>query len=123
LSVWLRPGNAYTSNNAVEYLRDVFSKLPLGIKELLVRADSGFFSDALISLIESFSNTFYLIKAKMKNLNSLLESRADWFPVTGDSLTECCSFIYKCDSWEQERRFVALRTVKEHRTVEKWLGF
>ena len=123
LSVWLRPGNAYTSNNAVEYLRDVFSKLPPSIKELLVRADSGFFSDALISLIEGRSNTFYLIKVKLKNLNSLLESRTDWLPITGNPVTDCCSFNYKCDSWKKERLFVALRTVKEHRTVEAGWAF
>ncbi|MEA2096965.1 MAG: IS1380 family transposase [Candidatus Cloacimonadota bacterium] len=117
LSIWLRPGNCYSSNNAVEYLRDVFCKLPSGIKELLVRADSGFFGDALISLIESRSNTFYLIKVKLKNLDSLLESRSDWLPVSGNPLMECCSFIYKCNSWEKERRFVALRSVKEHRTM------
>jgi len=123
LSVWLRPGNAYSSNNAVEYLRDVFAKLPPGIKELLVRADSGFFSNALISLIEGRSNTFFLIKVKLKNLNSLLESRTDWQPVSGNPLQECCSFNYKCDSWEKERRFVALRTVREHRTVQAGWAF
>jgi len=123
LSFWLRPGNCYSSNNVVAYLQDVLTKLPLGIKELLIRADSGFFSDALISLIENFSNTFYLIKVKLKNLDSLLESRRDWVPVAGHPLQEYCSFDYKCASWKKERRFVALRTVKEHRTIKNGWAF
>lgn len=121
--VWLRPGNSYSSNNAVEYLRDCFGKLPYGIKELLVRADSGFFNDALISLIENRLNTFYLIKVKLKGLNSLLESRRDWQPIAGNPSQESCSFNHKCGSWKKERRFVAIRTVREHRTTEAGWAF
>ena len=49
---WLRPGNTYTANGADEFIKQTFAMLPKSLKSLLVRADSGFFSDKLISVIE-----------------------------------------------------------------------
>lgn len=46
---WLRPGDAYTSNNASEFIRSVFSMLYRGLISVLVRADSGFFDNKFIS--------------------------------------------------------------------------
>ena len=122
LSSWLRPGNTYTSNNSVEYLREVLGRLPVGIKKLLVRADSGYFNNNLISLLENRPNTYYLIKVKLKNLKDLLSSQTDWQSVIGDKDLESCSFNYKCGNWEKERRFVAMRQIKEYRkSGDGWL--
>ncbi len=122
LSSWLRPGNTYTSNNSVEYLREVLGRLPDSIKKLLVRADSGYFNNALISLLESRPNTSYLIKVKMKNLKELLSVQTGWKPVSEHKGLESCSFNYKCGNWEQTRRFVAYRQVKEYRKAgDEWL--
>ena len=63
---WLRPGDAYTSNNAAEFLKQSFEMLSGSIKYLLVRADRGFFDDKIISQIESRPHTGYIIKVKMK---------------------------------------------------------
>ena len=117
-SVWLRPGNSYTSNNAASFLKDCFNKLPSSLKSLLIRADSGFFSDEIIRLIEEENDKHYLIKVKMRNLKPLLEKQIGWQPMSGSPDQECCSFYHQCASWETERRFVAIRSLKEELRIE-----
>lgn len=108
---WLRPGNTYTANGGDEFLRQVFGMLPEGIKSLLVRADSGFFSDKLISAIEERSGINYLIKVKLKNMASVLSSQ-DWQSVPGMPGVEICDFDYRPASWAKARHFSAVRILK-----------
>ena len=68
LCSWFRSGDAYTSNNCVAFLEQTFRHISSGIRELLVRADSGFFDGKILTSIESRANTDYIIKVKMKGL-------------------------------------------------------
>ena len=108
---WLRPGNAYTATGADEFIKQVFGMLPTGIKSLLVRADSGFFSEKLISVIEEKSGMNYLIKVKLKNMTSVLIGQ-DWQSVPGMPGVEICDFDYRPASWAKARHFSALRILK-----------
>ena len=108
---WLRPGNTYTANGADEFLRQVFGMLPEGIKSLLVRADSGFFSDKLISAIEKKRGMNYLIKVKLKNMIKVLSSQ-DWQSVPGMPGVQICDFDYRPASWGKARHFSAVRILK-----------
>ena len=108
---WLRPGNTYTANGADEFLKKVFGMLSQGIKSLLVRADSGFFSDKLISAIEERSGINYLIKVKLKNMVSVLSSQ-DWQSVPGMPGVEICDFDYRPASWAKARHFSAVRILQ-----------
>ncbi len=105
---WLRSGNTYTSNNADEFLKQAFTMLPKGIKYLLVRADSGFFSDKIISVIEKKKGFNYLIKVKLKNMKSVLSGQ-DWQDIPGMPDTQICDFDYRPQSWEKTRHFSAVR--------------
>ncbi|MDT3738035.1 MAG: IS1380 family transposase [Candidatus Kapabacteria bacterium] len=109
---WLRPGDAYTANNSSEFIKQAFSLLPSGIKDILVRADSGFFDGTLLSTIESYPGVKYLIKVKLKNLQSVLLSQS-WEPIPGKQNYEMTKFEYKCAGWKQTRKFVAVRILKE----------
>lgn len=108
---WLRPGDAYTSNNASEFLKQVFALLPRGMKHLLVRADSGFFDDKVMSEIESHAGATYLIKVKLKNLKSVLSSK-EWFEIPGMPGWSMTDFEYRAGSWKSSRHFSAVRRVK-----------
>jgi len=114
---WLRPGNSYTSNNAAEFLKQGLSYLPKSIKELLIRCDCGFFSEAIIAEIEKNKNCEYLIKVKLKDLKSVLEQQ-DWQSVPEMSGVKICDFEHKPASWEKSRRFVAVRIKKVIQTEE-----
>lgn len=109
---WLRPGNTYTSNNTAGFIKQTFAMLEENIDHLLVRADSGFFDDDIISEIESRTNTDYIIKVKMKNLNSLLSSQY-WESIPGMSDWQMTEFYYKCAGWDKERKFVAMRRIRK----------
>jgi len=108
---WLRPGNSYTSNNAAGFLEQTFGMLPETIKELLVRADTGFFSESIIEVIEGRKNFQYLIKVKLKNLQKVL-SNQEWYSVPGMPDTEICDFDYRPSTWKRSRHFSAIRKFK-----------
>ena len=78
---WLRPGNAYTANNAAEFLKQALSSLPKHMKRITVRGDSGFFDGKVLSVIESFGHG-YLIKVNLRNLKHLLSGQ-NWQEIVG----------------------------------------
>lgn len=48
---WLRPGNAHSANNVLQFLESTFHHL--GDKRVgLLRADSGFFDEAILTALE-----------------------------------------------------------------------
>ena len=104
---WLRPGDAYTSNNAPEFMKQIFSMLGTSIS-LLVRGDSGFFDNQLIKVIEARRHTAYIIKVKMKNLTKLLSGK-DWEKIPFMAGWEMTEFYHKSPGWQKSRKFVALR--------------
>jgi len=109
---WFRPGDTYTANGAGEFIKQAFSMIAENIDHLLVRADSGFFSDSMISEIEQRQNTDYLIKAKLKNLESVLSGQ-DWQMVPCMKGVEICDFEYSPKSWKKSRHFSAIRILRE----------
>jgi hypothetical protein len=116
---WFRTGSAYTANGVVEFLKEVQSSLPRNVRKVFFRADSGFFSGNLFDLLESFSWD-YLVKVKLKNLESLLKVQ-DWTDVEDAKDVAICEFIYQAKSWQRSRVLKAMRTVKEYVEVS-YLG-
>ncbi len=110
LHSWFRSGSAYTSNNCAEFLKECFALMPKQIKEVLIRADSGFFCDDILSFAEGTEGvtTSYLIKVKLKNLVNVLQGQ-DWHTDTKNTSLSTTTFKYKCGSWEKSRTFVAVR--------------
>jgi DDE family transposase len=105
---WLRPGDTHSANNAAGFMEQALSMLPSKVASLLVRADSGYFDNKLMRVIEGFGAFQYLIKVKMRNLNSLL-GKQDWDKIPEMPGWEMCGFYHRCKGWEKERRFVAVR--------------
>lgn len=108
---WFRPGNAYSANGSVEFMKECFARLPKRIWKVAVRADSAFFNGALFDFLEE-REALYLVKVKIKGLVSLLEKQK-WQKVKNIPEFEKTQFSYKCTGWKKERRFVAIRSVKE----------
>ena len=104
-----RTGSAYTSNGIVDFLHEVRSSLPGRIKSVFFRADSGFFAGELLDILESWGWN-YLIKVKLKNLDSLLYHQ-NWEPVKGKDDEWVCHFTYKAKGWSKPRTLKAIRTV------------
>jgi len=110
LHSWFRCGSAYTSNNCAEFLKECYALMPKQIKEVFIRADSGFFCDSILSFAEETKGviTTYLIKVNLRNLTKLLQWQ-DWKSETGNSDISTVTFQHQCGSWKKSRTFVAVR--------------
>lgn len=105
---WLRPGNTHSVHNAPAFLAETIARLPKTIKELIIRADSGFFDDKVMALIEQYEGFQYLIKVKLRNLSQLL-SHQDWQSIPGMPGWQMCEWEHRGQKWKHSRRFVAVR--------------
>jgi hypothetical protein len=93
-------------------MKECFSKLPKRIWKVDVRADSAFFNGALFDFLEE-KGSEYLVKVKFKGLVTLLEKQK-WQKINNKPGFEKTQFTYKCTGWAKERRFMAIRKVKEY---------
>jgi len=111
LHSWWRAGNTYTGNGAAAFFEETCQRLPEEAADYVFRADSGFFADSFLSAVEQAGHD-YLVKVKLKNLNSLLAGQ-HWQSVPGEPDTEYCTFTHQCNGWEAPRTFVGIRILKE----------
>jgi len=103
---WLRPGNAYTTNNVLAFIESTLRHL--GDKTVgLFRADSGFFDEAILSLLEG-RKIDYIISAKLtQRLQVAIVRDARWWALeTGLELAE---IMYQAQGWSAPRRIVVVR--------------
>jgi len=114
LHSWFRTGSAYTSNGASEFIKECTSRLPKQVWKVFVRADSGFFDNKFLSVLEE-NKYEYLVKVKMKNLPSLLMSQK-WHKAKGQPDIDTTEFWHKCASWDKARQFVAIRKLVDENT-------
>lgn len=108
LQAWQRCGSSYTSNGVEEFMKQLLEELEG--RRIFFRADSGFFRGKLFDLLDSLNHK-YLVKVKLKNLTQLLEKQT-WKKVEKHPDWEECEFFHKCNKWETERKFVAVRCKK-----------
>lgn len=106
---WLRPGNAFTTNNCIGFFEDTLSKLA-GKKVGLVRADSGFYDSKFMDYLENKDRPLnYIIAAKFYNpIKSLLiSSNTEWFQLAdGIEISEA---QYQSPLWKHPRRVIMVR--------------
>ena len=114
VNTWFRTGSAYTSNGVVEFIREIYARLPLTITSVFFRADSGFFNGDLFTQCENYGWRF-LVKAKFKGLDELLK-RQSW--VANSDGNEYCIFEYRCGSWNCKRTFYGVRKITGTTTAQ-----
>lgn len=114
LKAQLRPGNVYTSNGVVDFMRPLIEHYNQDFPEItsLVRGDSGFAVPGLYELCEKES-IFYIIRlksnAKLKSLANELHPIDEIRDVTvTESHVE--ESIYQATSWSKPRRVIIQST-------------
>lgn len=103
---WLRPGDAHTANNALQFIESTLHHL--GAKTVgLLRADSGFYDAAILRTLEG-KKIDYIVSAKLTQaLQQAIIRDAHWWALeTGLELAE---IEYRAQSWDQARRIVVVR--------------
>jgi hypothetical protein len=108
---WLRSGNCGTARGAVEFLKEALALWGQRQKIRMVRADSGFFEDNLLSFLEERCLP-YIVVAKLTQWVKRQAQRIEvWNPL--DERYAVGEFRLKLLSWKQERRFVVVREVEQ----------
>ena len=103
---WLRPGNAHSANNVRQFLESTLHHLGETVVGLL-RADSGFFDEAVFSMLEG-KRIPYIIAARLTQpLQRTIYRATGWWALeTGLELTE---LRYGAAGWSTPRRLIVVR--------------
>jgi hypothetical protein len=111
---WLRSGNCGTSRGGEEFLQEALALWGQRQTIRLVRADSGFFDDQLLSFLEQ-RRLPYIIVARLTKWVKRAAQRVDnWIAL--DENFAVGEFRLKLHGWTVERRFAVIRErVRESR--------
>ena len=104
---WLRSGNCGAARGAVEFLKEALALWEQRQKIRLVRADSGFFEDNLLSFLEERCLPYLVVARLTKWTKRQAQSIVDWKPL--DAIYAVGEFRLRLWGWQRERRFVAVR--------------
>jgi Transposase DDE domain group 1 len=109
---WLRPGDAHSANNILQFLQSTFHHL--GGKAVgLLRADSGFFDEAVFSLLEGRC-IHYIIAARLTQpLQRERYQVGGWWALAPG--LELAELRYAAGGWSVPRRLVVVRQSTKHR--------
>jgi len=115
--VWHRPGNAHDANGAKAFMRACIGALRrrLPRAQIEVRADSAFFSEAIVEMLAAEGVEFAIAVpfARFPVLKDLVEARRRW-----RRLDQRCGFFerrWKPKRWQCNYRFVFIRTLHKQR--------
>jgi hypothetical protein len=104
---WLRSGNTSAARGAVAFLQEALALLPAGITIRCVRADSGFFEEALVAFLEQRSLPYLVVARMTPHLKRRAAALRDWQAVDEDYAVN--EFRAQLMGWSVERRFVVVR--------------
>ena len=104
---WLRSGNCGTSRGVEEFLKEALALWGQREKIRLLRADSGFFDDKLLSFLEQRLLP-YIVVAKLTPWVKRAAQRVEHWTALDDDYA-VGEFALKLLGWRVERRFVVIR--------------
>ena len=104
---WLRSGNCGTARGVEEFLKEALALWGQRQKIRLLRADSGFFDDKLLSFLEQ-RRLPYIVVARMTKWVKRAAPRVEQGTVLDDHYA-AGEFRLQLHGWSVERRFVVIR--------------
>jgi hypothetical protein len=104
---WLRSGNCGTCRGAEEFLKEALALLGQRVKIRLLRADSGFFDDKLLSFLEQRLLDYIVVAKLTPRVKRAAQGVAHWTRLDDDCAVG--EFRLQLHGWNVERRFVAIR--------------
>src|SRR4029453_3817719 len=115
----LRHGSAYTARNIVWFLRETGKRVPAtAVKRL--RADSGFYSKAVVEWCEAHGFTFTITAEQTAPLLAAIAAvpEQNWRPLPEYELAEVAELRYQPTGWRHSYRYVVKRELAERKTGE-----
>jgi len=111
-----RSGNRYTAQGAMRFLRECLERVPGEVKEIFLRADSGFFDDKFLSKVER-REVKYAVAAKLYSTIQVMLAGVGYRDI-GDGV-EVGEFFYQGHKWKEARRMVVIREEIKERSAKK----
>lgn len=104
---WLRSGNTGAARGVVPFLQEALALLPEGLWIRCVRADSGFFEEALLHFLEERQLPYLVVARMTSRLKRRCAGIQDWTVI--DPHYAAGEFTAQLFGWSKARRFVVLR--------------
>ena len=104
---WLRSGNAGAARGVVAFLQEALALLPEGISVRCVRADSGFFEEALLAFLEERKLTYIVVAKLTSSLKRRCAEIKNWTQI--DEHYAAGEFHAPLQGWSKPRRFIVIR--------------
>jgi len=104
---WLRSGNTRSDSGVVEFLKEALAKVSPREWIRVVRADSGFFAQALLRYLED-QGLHYIVVARLTRWLKQEAARVSAWRAL-DETYAVGEFRLQLLGWERERRFVVVR--------------
>ncbi|MEN6641589.1 MAG: IS1380 family transposase [Armatimonadia bacterium] len=104
---WLRSGNCGTARGVEEFLKEALALWGQRQKIRLLRADSGFFEDQLLSFLEQRRLPYIVVARLTKWVKRAAQRVEQWREL--DENFAAGEFRLRLHSWKVERRFVVIR--------------
>jgi hypothetical protein len=111
---WLRSGNCGSARGVVEFLKEALALWQQRQTIRVIRADSGFFDDELLSFLEERRLPYIVVARMTKWVQGAAQRVEQWQDL--DENYSLGEFRLRLCNWQTERRFVAVRErVRESR--------
>jgi hypothetical protein len=104
---WLRSGNCGSARGVVEFLKEALALCAQRQTIRVVRADSGFFEDELLSFLEERRLPYIVVARMTKWVQGAAQRVEQWQQLDENYSTG--EFRLRLCSWKTERRFIAIR--------------
>jgi hypothetical protein len=109
---WLRSGNTGSARGVVDFIKEALAIKPETIRIRCVRADSGFFDEALLAYLEWVGLPYLIVVRLTSRLKRMAASIQEWMPI--DDHYAAGEFTAQLCGWSRERRFIVIReTIRE----------
>jgi len=106
VNFWLRSGDTASSSNFLSFLENTLEKFE-NKKVSLIRLDSGFCSDEIMTYIEE-KLLKYIIAARFHHpIQRLIAGSGNWILL--DNGIEICEQTYQANGWKKPRRIIIVR--------------
>jgi hypothetical protein len=120
LHAWLRSGNCSSSRGVVEFLKEALALLAKRHRIRVVRADSGFFDDKLLSFLEEQEIPYIVVARLTRWIKGEAINISQWKDL--DSTYSVAEFKKQLHGWTRERRIVVVRELlREKRSLGRRL--
>jgi hypothetical protein len=106
----LRRGSADTARNVLWFLRETYKRVPATAAKFL-RADSGFYSKAVVKWWEAHGVTFTITAEQTAPLLAAITALPEqsWRPLPEDDLADVAELRYQPTGWTHPYRYVVKR--------------